>query len=81
MCLDIWPRGYVGAQSCSDPRPANTHVIKTDMVAPIGDPPRPLARPRHNENASRYRCTDRGTPGQGINDLLLGSILLISVAH
>ncbi len=32
---DIWSRGHVGTQSWSDPRPANTHVIKTDMVAPI----------------------------------------------
>lgn len=39
------------------PRPANTHVIKIDTVALIGYPPRPLARPRHNENASRHRCT------------------------
>lgn len=55
MCLDIWPRGHVRTQSCSDPRPANTHVIKTD-VALMKYPPRPLVRPRHDENAPRHGC-------------------------
>lgn len=31
MHQNIWGGGMLGAQSCSDPPPANTHVIKTDM--------------------------------------------------